>query len=100
MIEETKMSEVVSEIKNANEDELKKVIEQWFESTRTKGMKIGAQYISVAVFGAIEKHLKKVSKPSLRDYQRCVNEITQIIAVQLANQGGLLEEDENDGAAE
>ena len=61
MAEETNIKEVVEEIKNANEDELKKVIEGWFESTRTAGMKIGAQFISAAIFGVIEKHIKKNS---------------------------------------
>lgn len=44
-MEETKMSEVVAEVKNASEDELKKVIEEHFEAVRTQGMKIGAQFI-------------------------------------------------------
>jgi hypothetical protein len=70
----------------------------WFEKTRTRGMKIGATYISAAVYGMIEKHLRKNSKPSLRDYQRCINEITKIISVQLtqqneAEQPNLQEED-------
>ena len=85
---ETNMKEVVKEIQSATEDELKEVVEKWFESTRTQGMKIGAQYISAAIFGVIQKHIKKNpgSKPSLRDYQRCVDRIKEIIAVQLTQQ--------------
>lgn len=83
-MEETNIKEVVEEIKNASEEELKKVIEDWFSSTRTAGMKIGAQYISAGVYGIIKKHLNKKAKASLRDYQRMTDEIMTIISVQLA----------------
>lgn len=86
MEEETNMKDVVQEIKEASEEDLKKVIEQWFESTRTAGMRIGAQYISAGIFGVIQKHIKKKTKPSLRDYQRCMDEIIKIISVQLTQQ--------------
>lgn len=86
MGEETNMKDVVQEIKEASEEDLKKVIEQWFESTRTAGMRIGAQYISAGIFGVIQKHIKKKTKPSLRDYQRCMDEIIKIISVQLTQQ--------------
>lgn len=101
MAEETNMKEVVEEIKNANEDEIKQVIEGWFERTRTAGMKIGAQYISAAIFGVVQKHIKKKTgaKVSLRDYQRCMDEIIKIISVQLTQQNDL-EENENDGTTE
>ena len=82
-MEETKMSEVVAEIKGASEEELRKVIEKWFESTRTQGMKIGAQFIAAAIYGAIEKNLKSGSKSSLRDYQRAIKRIMEIVSVQL-----------------
>lgn len=87
-MEEINMQEVVEEIKGASEDELKQVIEQWFESTRTQGLKMGASYISAAIFGVIQKHIKKKTgaKASLRDYQRCVDEIIKIISVQLTTQ--------------
>ena len=100
MAEKLDMSEVVSEIKNANEDELKSVIENWFETTRTSGMKIGARYMSAGIFGVIQKHLKKSSKPSLRDYQRCIDEIIQIISVQLADWNDSMEENKDDRTAE
>jgi hypothetical protein len=100
MTEETNIKEVVEEIKNANEDELKKVIEQWFESTRTAGMKIGAQFISAAVFGVIKKHTIKKEKASLRDYKRAMDEIINIISVQLTTQNDseetITEETSND----
>lgn len=87
-MEEINMQEVVEEIKGASEDELKQVIEQWFESTRTQGLKLGATYISAAIFGVIQKHIKKKTgaKASLRDYQRCMDEIIKIISVQLTTQ--------------
>lgn len=105
MAEETKMSEVVNEIKGASEDELKKVIEEHFEAVRTQGMKIGAQFISAAVYGAIEKNLKKGSNSSLRDYQRAIKRIIEIVSVQLTQQNDyeteeVTEEDVNDGTAE
>jgi hypothetical protein len=93
-MEETNIKEVVEEIRGASEDELRQVIEQWFESTRTAGMKIGAKFISAAIFGVIKKHIKKKTggKPSLRDYQRMTDEIIKIISVQLATQQNDLEE--------
>lgn len=102
MAEETNMKEVVEEIKSASEDEIKQVIEGWFERTRTAGMKIGAQYISAAIFGVIQKHIKKKTgaKASLRDYQRCTDEIIKIISVQLTTQQNDLEENENDRTTE
>lgn len=85
-MEETKMSEVVDEIKGASEAELREVIEKWFESTRTQGMKIGAQFISAAVMGKFKRHLEKPGKTSLRDYERCVADIKKMLAVQLTQQ--------------
>lgn len=96
MAEETNIKEVVEEIKNANEDELKKVIEQWFESTRTAGMKIGAQFISAAIYGVIQKHIVKKEKTSLRDYKRAMDEIINIISVQLTQHNDSTEEISND----
>lgn len=100
MAEETNIKEAVEEIKNANEDELKKVIEQWFESTRTAGMKLGAQFISAAIFGIIKKHIIKKEKASLRDYKRAMDEIIKIISVQLTEQNDseetITEETSND----
>lgn len=100
MAEETNMKEVVEEIKNANEDEIKQVIERWFETTRTAGMKIGAQYMSAAIFGVVQKHTKKPGKVSLNDYKRMTAEIVKIIALQLDTQQNDLEENKNDGTTE
>ena len=97
------IKQAVEELKGADEAELEKVIKQWFERTRTDGLKIGAKYMSAAVAGVIEKHLKKTTKPSLRDYQRCVNEIIQIISVQLkqnTEQNDSIMENIDDGTAE
>lgn len=98
-MEETNIKEVVEEIKNANEDELKKVIEGWFEATRTDGMKIGAKFISAAIYGVIQKHTKKAGKISLNDYKRMTAEIIKIVSVQLTKQNDL-KENENDGTTE
>lgn len=100
MEENKNISEAVSEIKNADEESLRKVIDGWFERTRTDGMKIGAQFIAAAVMGKIHKHLDKPGKTSLRDYERCIADIKKILAVQLTQQNDLGEATEgvsNDG---
>lgn len=84
--EKTNVSEVVSEIKNASEEELRELIGNWFEYTRTAGMKIGAQFIAAGVASKIKKHLDKPGKTSLRDYERCVADIKKFLAVQLTQQ--------------
>ena len=102
MAEKTNIQEAVKEIKESNEESLQKVIEDWFERTRTQGLKLGAQYISAAIFGVIQKHTKKVGKVSLNDYKRMTAEIIKIISVQLTKQNDLETEKENtnDGTAE
>lgn len=86
------MTDVVAEVKNANEDELKAVIEKWFEATRTQGLQMGAKYISAAIMGAMQKHLHKEGKVTLRDYKRMVDDISRIIAVPLKKQEAVKEE--------
>ena len=95
MAEETNIKEVVKEIKENDEESLQKVIEDWFERTRTQGLKLGARYISAAIFGVIQKHTKKASKVSLNDYKRMTAEIIKIISVQLTRQNDLETEKEN-----
>ena len=95
----------MDEIKNANEEELRKFIENWFERTRTDGMRLGAKMIAAGVFGAIQKNLGKKAKVSLRDYERCIKDIRKIISVQLTRQNDsetnkVVEETANDGTAE
>ena len=104
MTEEVKMSKVVEEIKNASEEELRKLVENWFEKTRTDGMKLGAKFIAAAVFGAIKKNLNK-AKPSLRDYERCIKDIRKITDAQLTEQNDsetneVVEETTDDGTME
>ena len=86
MAEETNIQEAVKEIKESNEKSLQKVIEDWFEKTRNQSIKIGAQYISAAIFGVIQKNIVKKAKPSLRDYKRMTEEIIKIVSVQLRQQ--------------
>lgn len=83
MAKEIKMSEVVNEVKNASEDELREVVEKWFERTRNDGMKIGAYFISAAVSKAIEKNLKDGMKSSHRDFERAIKKVLEIVSVQL-----------------
>ena len=83
---EVNIKEAVKEIKESDEESLQKVIEDWFERTRTQSIKIGAQYISAAIFGVIQKNIVKKAKPSLRDYKRMTEEIIKIVSVQLRQQ--------------
>ena len=99
---EANIKEAVKEIKESDEESLQKVIEDWFERTSNKSIKIGAQYISAAIFGVIQKNIVKKAKPSLRDYKRMTEEIIKIISVQLRQQNDSEAEKENtnDGTAE
>lgn len=97
--EKTNVSEVVSEIKNASEEELRELIGNWFEHTRTGGMHIGAKYIATGVMVKIKQHLNKPGKTSLRDYERCIADIKKFLAVQLTQQNDS-EEVVDDGTEE
>ena len=98
---EENIKEVIEEIRGADEETLRDTIEKWFESTRNQGLKIGAQYMSAAIFGVIQKHTKKVGKVSLNDYKRMTAEIAKIISVQLQNtEQNDLKENNNDGTTE
>lgn len=104
MNEEIKMSEVVNEVKNASEEELREVVEKLFEKTRTDGIKLGAYMISAAVYDAISKNLTKGMNSSLRDFQRAIKRTLEIVSVQLKQetvQNDLnTEEATDDGTAE
>lgn len=99
MAEENNMSEVVSELKSATEEEIKQVVEKWFEKTRMDGMKLGARFVAAGCFGAIQKNLNKPS-PSLRDYKRCIEDIRKIIAVQMTKQNDSAEIKPNESVEE
>lgn len=104
MAENTNVNQAIEELKGADEEQLKKVIERWFEQTRTDGLKLGAQMISIVVDDAIKKNLKKGINSSLNDYKRAIKRIYEIISVQLKQetvQNDLgVEEANNDGTAE
>lgn len=101
MADEVNITEVADEIKNKSDEELRKTIEEWYEKTRTQGMKLGAQMISAAVAGVIEKNLNKKQNPSLRDYKRMTDSIIKIISVQIkqmsTEQNNLETTENNDG---
>lgn len=63
-----------------NDEELRTVIKDWFEDTRTQGMRIGAKMICIAGMSIMEKHLGTKTKPSLRDYERMSTELMKIFA--------------------
>lgn len=83
MEENTNVAKAVEEIKGADEEKLKKVIEEHFEAVRTQGMKIGAQFIAAAVMGAINKNLKNGMSSSHRDFERAIKRVVEIVSVQL-----------------
>ena len=97
MAEEINITEAVAEVKSASEEELTEVIKQWFESTRTQGLKIGAKCISAAVYAEIQKHTKKASKVTLRDYERMTAGILNIVTKQLTEQNDSKEVEVKDG---
>jgi hypothetical protein len=53
---------------------------------------MGAKYISAAIMGAMQKHLHKEGKVTLRDYKRMTDDISKIIAVPLKKQEAAKEE--------
>lgn len=97
---ETNIQEVVKEIKKSDEESLQKVIEDWFEKTRNQSIKIGAQYISAAIFSVIQKNIVKREKASLRDYKRMTEEIIKIVSVQLKQQDTQQNDSETDTVKE
>lgn len=98
-MEENLITSAVEELKGANEEELKKVIESWYNEIHTQSMRVGAKYIASGVLGIINKHTKKTGKVSLRDYERCVAELLKMVSVQLKTQQNDSEE-QNDGTTE
>lgn len=106
-MEKMNMSAVVDEIKGTPEEELKQVIEKWFNRTHVDGMKLGAYMISAAVFDTINKNLKSGMSSSHRDFERAIKSIIEIVSVPLkqnkTQQNDLEEvtgEVANDGTAE
>lgn len=95
MAEEANIHEVAEELRNANEENLKELIESWYERTHTDGLRVGAKMISAAVYDEMKKNLKKGKDSSLRDYQRCVEGILKIISVQLVKRDNTEETSDN-----
>lgn len=87
MDEDVNVQEVVDEVRaSADDEKLKQVIEAWYTKTRTDGMKLGAQFMCAAVYGAMQKHILQKANPSLRDYKRMSDDIAKIISVPLKKQ--------------
>ena len=83
MEENKNVSQAVEELKGKDEEQIKNVIERWFEKTRMDGLRLGAQMISVVIDDAIRKNLKDGMNSSHRDFKRAINKIYEIISVQL-----------------
>lgn len=82
-MEDNLITSAVEEIKGANEEQLRKTIEDWYNQIHTQSMRVGAKYIAAGALGIINKHTKKAGKVSLRDYERCIAELLKMISVQL-----------------
>ena len=83
MEENTNVNQAIEEIKGADEERLKQIIERWFDKTRMDGIKLGAQMISVVINDAIRKNLKDGMNSSRRDFERAIKNVVEIISVQL-----------------
>ena len=81
MPNEVNISEITEEIKNSNDAQLKKTIEDWFYKTRNQGLKLGAKMICTAGADILQKHIGSKPKPSLRDYKRATEELTHLFSV-------------------
>lgn len=90
------INEITEQIQHSEDGAIRECIESWFERIRNQSIKIGASYISAAIFSVISKHIIKKTKPSLRDYKRCVDEIIKIISVQLKQQDTQQNDSETD----
>lgn len=99
-MDENTIKEAMEEVRGADEEKLRGVIEKWFEAIRTDGMKLGAYFISAGVYAAIQKNLNKAGKTSLRDYKRAIDDIIKIVVVQLKTEQNDSEEVTDDGTAE
>ena len=86
MEENNNMSEVIDKINGASKEELRELIEKWFESTRMDGMRLGAYMIAAAVSDTINKNLKNGMNSSYRDFERAIKRIIEIVSVQLKRQ--------------
>ena len=92
---------LANELKTIEDDELlKKTIEDWYEKTRTQGMKLGARMICLAGEAILKKHLSKHSKPSLRDYERATAELMKMFAVPLNNTDATEQNNSGEGNGE
>lgn len=96
MEENTNVNQAIEEIKGADEEQFKKIIEQWFEKTRMDGLRLGAQMISAAVDDAIRKNLKQGMNSSHRDFERAIKRIVEIVSVQVTQQNDLAEAEGNE----
>ena len=83
MEENTNVNQAIEEVKGADEERLKQIIERWFDKTRMDGIKLGAQMISVVINDAIRKNLKDGMNSSRRDFERAIKNVVEIISVQL-----------------
>lgn len=105
MVENTNVSRAIEELKGADKEQLKKIIEKWYDKTRMDGLKMGAQMISIVISDTIKSNLKNGMNSSHRDFERAIKKIMEIISVQLKQNETIQNDSEseeinNDGTAE
>ena len=92
-MDQNNISNITNELEQANGSvEIETVIKEWYEKIHTQSLKLGAKYISAAIMGAMQKHLHKEGKVTLRDYKRMTDDISKIIAVPIKKQEKVKEE--------
>ena len=75
-----------SKFMDGQDEKIKEVIHDWYDKTYTSGLKMGAKYMAIGAATIMKKHLGENSKPTLRDYKRCVEELSSFLEVQLKTQ--------------
>lgn len=68
------------------EEKMNQAIRDWYDKTYTSGLKMGAKYMAIGASSIMKKHLHKNTKATLRDYQRCIEELSKFLDVQLKTQ--------------
>jgi hypothetical protein len=103
-MENINIKEVIEEIKKTDEETLERIVRKWLDTVRTQSLKIGASYISEAIFDIIKKRIGEKADLTIDDYEYCIYEIIRVISIQFMARNDAKEttdkENENDGTTE
>ena len=80
------MEDIQNALPDINDDKVKQVIHDWYDKTYNSGLKTGAKYMAIGAASIMKKNLEKNVKPTLRDYKRCIQELSDFFEVQLRTQ--------------